>query len=153
MFCDRCGTTLDESRTGCSSCGKVFVSPTPPTRGIAGHVKILGILWIAHGALHAIPGLVLMTIFSARFLPPDVPPFVFNFMPFLGSLFLMGGAFSVIVGAGLLMRLSWARMGALILGGLNLLNIPFGTALGIYTMWALLPADHEQQYRTLSQSA
>lgn len=153
MFCDRCGTKLAEEALACSSCGKLLTAPASPKRTIEGHVKLLGILWIAHGALHAVPGLALMTIFSARFLPPDVPPFIFNFMPFLGGLFLLGGTVSVIVGVGLLMRLSWARMGALILGALNLLSIPFGTALGIYTLWALLPAEHEQEYRTLSQIA
>lgn len=153
MFCDRCGTKLAEDARACSSCGKQFVSLTPPTRGIAGHVKLLGVLWIVHGAFNAIPGLVLMTVFSARFLPSDVPPFVFNFMPFLGSLFLLAGACSMLVGIGLLMRVGWARMGALILGALNLVHIPFGTALGIYTLWALLPSDHEQEYRTLSQVA
>ena len=33
---------------------------------------------------------------------------------------------------------SWGRPVVLVLGALHLLNIPFGTALGIYTFWALL---------------
>ena len=32
----------------------------------------------------------------------------------------------------------WGRPVVLVLGILDLLNIPFGTALGIYTLWALL---------------
>lgn len=156
MFCDRCGTRLAEGANFCTSCGKQFAaSPAPVSErsGIAKHVRILGILWIVHGALHALPGLVLMTIFRPQFLPPDVPPFVFNFMPFIGGLLMLGGGFSILIGIGLLMRLSWARMGAMILGGFNLLNIPFGTALGVYTLWALLPAEHEQEYRALTQTA
>jgi hypothetical protein len=31
-------------------------------------------------------------------------------------------------------------------------NIPFGTALGVYTMWVLLPADSEQEYETLAEA-
>src|SRR4051812_38543123 len=33
---------------------------------------------------------------------------------------------------------SWARPVVIVLGILHLMNIPFGTALGIYTLWALL---------------
>ena len=33
---------------------------------------------------------------------------------------------------------SWGRPVVLVLGILDLLNIPFGTALGVYTLWALL---------------
>ena len=33
---------------------------------------------------------------------------------------------------------SWGRLLVLVLGFLHLINIPFGTALGIYTIWALL---------------
>jgi hypothetical protein len=45
---------------------------------------------------------------------------------------------SIIAGVGLLKRKPWARILSLILGALNIFNIPFGTALGIYTFWVLL---------------
>lgn len=41
-------------------------------------------------------------------------------------------------GYGLLKRYSWARPLALVVGFLNLLNFPFGTAIGAYTIWVLL---------------
>ncbi len=41
-------------------------------------------------------------------------------------------------GIGLLRRQPWSRIVLLILGAINLVNIPFGTALGIYTFWVLL---------------
>lgn len=44
---------------------------------------------------------------------------------------------SVIAGWGLLKRKSWSRMLAIVLGAISLLSIPVGTALGIYTIWAL----------------
>jgi hypothetical protein len=34
-----------------------------------------------------------------------------------------------------------------------LIDIPFGTAIGIYSLWVLLPAESEQEYRTMSQAA
>jgi len=45
---------------------------------------------------------------------------------------------SVIAGWGLFAEKSWARPVALVLAVLHLPNVPFGTALGIYTLWALL---------------
>jgi len=96
---------------------------------------------------------MILTIFGSRFLPPEVPQFVRSFLPFIGGLLVAAGALSVLVGVGLLMRLAWARIAALIAGAIALIHIPIGTALGIYTMWALLPADHEEEYRALTQVA
>ena len=44
----------------------------------------------------------------------------------------------IIAGIGLLKMKSWARILAIIIGCLDLLHIPFGTALGVYTLWVLL---------------
>jgi len=38
-------------------------------------------------------------------------------------------------------------------GFLALLNIPIGTALGIYTLWVLLPQQSDEEYRSLAQAA
>jgi len=47
----------------------------------------------------------------------------------------------------LLQREPWARTLAVILGFVSLFfNIPFGTALGIYTLWVLLPAESDVAY-------
>ena len=45
---------------------------------------------------------------------------------------------SIIAGVGLLKRRSWARILTIVLSVLNLINIPFGTLLGIYGLWVLL---------------
>jgi hypothetical protein len=44
----------------------------------------------------------------------------------------------IIAGIGLLKFQYWARILALIVGCLELLNFPLGTALGVYTLWVLL---------------
>jgi len=46
-----------------------------------------------------------------------------------------------VAGRGLRTRKVWARHLALMLGAFNLLLLPLGTALGLYTLWVLL---HEQ---------
>ncbi len=45
---------------------------------------------------------------------------------------------AIIGGIGLLKYKSWARIVILIISAIDLLNIPFGTALGVYSLWTLL---------------
>jgi hypothetical protein len=45
---------------------------------------------------------------------------------------------AIIGGIALLKRKSWARILLLIVSALQILDIPLGTALGIYTIWVLI---------------
>jgi hypothetical protein len=56
----------------------------------------------------------------------------------LAIIAIVWGAAHVIVGVGLRQRKPWARVIALMLGSVDLLLLPYGTALGVYTLWALL---------------
>ncbi len=72
----------------------------------------------------------------------------------LVALFLLSSAvIGIMAGWGLLEHQPWARMLAIVLGCLNLINAPFGTVLGIYTLWVLLPAESEAEYRRLTRVA
>src|SRR3954470_14678854 len=90
MFCDTCGTRLTDVQRFCPSCGKsVGTVPLMPRQGrIAGHVRLLGILWLAISALRLIPGLFLVALGSGRLFPPDVPQFVQAILPAIGMVFL-----------------------------------------------------------------
>jgi len=125
-----------------------------PRQGrIAGHIRLLGILWLAISALRLIPGLFLMAFAGTRIFPDDVPAFVQALLPALGIVFLACAGLGIAAGWGLLARQPWARMLTIIFGAVSLVDIPFGTALGIYTLWVLLPAESEQEYRTMSETA
>jgi hypothetical protein len=143
----------------CPGCGSAATGPVPlmPAAGrIAGHVRLLGILWIAISAFRLLPGFVLVSLFEHGFPFPgaaDVPDFLPGFLRTIGSFFIAGGIVGILVGVGLLQRQSWARMGAMILGGLSLVDMPFGTALGIYTLWVLLPAQSEHEYRKMAEES
>ena len=65
----------------------------------------------------------------------------------------MGGVAGIITGWGLLERQPWARMLAIVLGCFNLVDMPFGTGLGVYTLWVLLPAKSEEEYRQIARAA
>jgi len=155
MFCDGCGTQISGSATFCSRCGKALgTTPLMPRQGrIGGHVRLLGILWLALSALRLIPGFFLMALGGARLFPPDVPPFVHAVLPAIGMIFLFLAGIGIAAGAGLLTQQPWARMLAIIFGAVSLIDIPFGTAIGVYTLWVLLPAESEQEYKTLSRAA
>lgn len=43
----------------------------------------------------------------------------------------------LLAGIGLLKRRNWGRVLAIIVGFLNLLNVPIGTIIGVYTLWVL----------------
>lgn len=169
MFCTHCGASIEAQHQFCAACGQA-VRPTqviPVARASAGassnlekHVPILGVLWILRGGLRLLAAAWVYFIGSAIF--PWMAGFGrWHFDEFLGG-FIPGvlkfsaftlaaiGFGSVAAGFGLLQREEWARPLALVMAFLALLSIPFGTALGIYTLWVLLPAASGAEYRRLA---
>ena len=59
------GARLFDTQSFCPSCGKAAgtVPLMPEKNRIAGHVRLLGILWLASAALHLIPGFFLALFF------------------------------------------------------------------------------------------
>ena len=53
----------------------------------------------------------------------------------------------IVAGYGLLRGTAWGRILALVVGFLGLVNFPLGTAIGIYTLWALIQDDAIQAFR------
>jgi hypothetical protein len=157
MFCDRCGNRLRDAQRFCDTCGKaVGTVPLMPVQNrIGGHVRLLGILWIAISTFRLVPGVFLGTFFrhGNPWLPMDMPRFFFPLMSMLSMIFLATGVLGIIAGWGLLERRPWARMMAIVLGCVFLIDMPFGTALGIYTLWVLLPAGSEAEYRQMARVA
>ena len=60
---------------------------------------------------------------------------------------LVLGLPGIIAGAGLLKFRPWARILGIIISALDLIHFPFGTALGVYGLWALLSRDGEMMFR------
>jgi hypothetical protein len=53
----------------------------------------------------------------------------------------------IIAGIGLLKRKEWARILTLILSVLDLVNFPLGTAVGAYSIWALVQPEVVEQFK------
>jgi len=159
MFCNRCGTQLQSDFNLCPKCGAPLgtsTAPAVPTGRLQRHLRTLGILWIAVGVLWIIPSLVLMGLSHAPHIMIGDEMFAHAFMPpmllSLGVVFLAIAAGGILVGWGLMNHERWARMTAIVLGILALFHPPFGTALGIYTLWVLLPADSAAEYDRMTQA-
>ena len=81
---------------------------------------------------------------------PDAPTsFLRPLLSVLAIVVLAKALLGFLAGWGLLQREPWARVVALVLAFISLFNIPFGTAVGVYTMWVLLPGQSEQEYEAL----
>jgi hypothetical protein len=122
---------------------------------VAGNLKLLAIFWFILSALRLIPGVMLFFVFGSiqGLLPPEVPEFVHGILQFISYALIGAGAVGFIVGWGLMQRQPWARTAAMVLSLLSLIDVPFGTAVGIYTLWVLAPGESEAEYRRISQPA
>ncbi len=123
------------------------------------HVRTLAYLHIVFGALGLLAALIVLLIFGgiagivgAAADPGDAEAFRVA-IPVLG---IIGSAIcaivallsipGIIVGVGLLKLRPWARIVGIVLCALNLLHVPFGTALGIYGLWVLLKPETERLF-------
>jgi len=163
MFCEQCGEKLEAKQRFCSRCGREVVGVVPgyPRRSrVQEHVRLLAILWFALSALNVLGGIVLVTLANTLFLhfhdfgARDAPTaFLHPLLTFIGTFVLAKAAVGAAAGWGLLNREPWARVMALVLAFLSLMNIPLGTALGVYTLWVLLPAQAEEDYEKYLRAA
>jgi hypothetical protein len=159
MFCNRCGTEMPSEGEACPNCGRRIGDPVSAVvqSRLERHLHILGILWIATGALFLIPAVLLIALGPAfvHFVVHDQQPLQGLFpvmLVLLGCTLAILAAGGIGVGLGLMQMRPWARITAIILGVLALLHPPFGTALGIYTLWVLLADEHGNEYRYLART-
>ncbi|MGE3274749.1 MAG: hypothetical protein AB7O67_06535 [Vicinamibacterales bacterium] len=113
------------------------------------HADFLALLYLAWGALFALVGLAGLALgYGAHSIaqsggPVDVGSGIaasltaFTFFT-LAGIALLWGALHLWVGTVLRRRRAWARLFGLGLAFVNLVLIPFGTALGAYALWVLL---------------
>ena len=121
------------------------------------HVKVLGWLHIAFGILGILLGILGVLIFggiAGLIAATDNSGDAATGMAIMGVigvvvliLALLLSIPGLIAGIGLLNWRPWARVLAIIISALDLLHVPFGTALGIYGLWVLLSPETEALFR------
>ena len=161
MFCDQCGAPLNANSRFCNRCGKElkgpidFVAPRPGR--VHAHIRLLGILWLALSAFEAVGGLIALVLVKTLFNPEvgiQIPLFVAPLVKMVAILTLVKAAGGFFAGWGLLNRQPWARTLAIAMGVISLFfHVPFGTALGVYTLWVLLPSHSEAEYEKYQSAA
>jgi hypothetical protein len=114
------------------------------------HIRILGILNIVMGGLTALIGVVVLIALggvaslvgaglTGNYENGQVAAPILAIVGLCISVFFLILALpSIIGGWGLLNFKPWARILMIVISVLHLFNFPFGTALGVYGLWALL---------------
>lgn len=121
------------------------------------HITVVGVLNIVYSSLNLLGAAVLVgvaagskyiveVLYQRHVLHPyDVPyelwdiiPAVLILVAFLLAIFSLPG---IIGGIGVLKRKEWGRIVVLVISFFNLLNIPLGTILGAYSIWAMMTSE------------
>ena len=111
------------------------------------HVRTLGILHIVFGSLGVCLGLGVMLLFGGiagivgMADPGEDAMIAIPVLGIVGTMIfvvtLLLSLPGIIAGIGLLSYKEWARILTIVLSFFHILNIPFGTALGVYGLWVL----------------
>ena len=117
------------------------------------HVKVLAILHIVFGALGVLGGILVFAVMGgvAGMVHLNQDPDAAAVVPLLGGIgtivmifLFLASIPGIIGGVGLLSYRPWARILIIVLSVLELISIPFGTAIGIYGLWVLLTKEGAQ---------
>jgi len=126
---------------------------------MAAQVDFLGVLFIVWGLLTALIGVSTLALGVGAFallaspnragdgqIAAGLTAAIFTTLAIIA---LIWGAAHIVVGVPLRRHKSWSRIAALALGSVDLLLLPYGTALGAYALWILL---REQGKRVFAES-
>ena len=121
------------------------------------HITLVGILNIVYESLGIIGSFVLFAIATGfRYFfeilsrydhngMDEVPPEILDIIPIIltvvGIIIFVFSIIGIIGSVGVIKRKEWGRITLLVISFFNLLHIPLGTILGVYSIWALLNDD------------
>jgi len=128
---------------------------------VLAHVDFLGVLFIIWGVLTTLIGVSTLALgvaaaamIAARGgggqFAAGVTAAAFTTLALIA---MVWGVIHVAVGVPLRRHNPWARLVALMLGSVDLLLLPYGTALGVYTLWVLLNEKGKALFQPAVRSA
>src|SRR5688572_6257940 len=118
-------------------------------RDVQQHVSVLGWLYIIGHAIFVALGVflfMLLTGIGLAVTDPDARLVLPLVGTGLGWILILLGLPGMIAGYGLLTVKPWARVLALVIGILNLVNVPIGTIIGAYACWVLLQQPTQEYF-------
>ncbi|HNZ69632.1 MAG: hypothetical protein WBK43_02845 [Prolixibacteraceae bacterium] len=105
------------------------------------HVSVVAALQIGLSIFGIIVGIIILVVLNTvgSFVNEREASLVLHLIgTILAVIFFLMSAPGIIAGIGLLRHKEWARILALILSALSVLNFPLGTAVGVYSIWVLV---------------
>jgi hypothetical protein len=125
-------------------------------RNMKQHVTLVGALHIGFGILGLIGALAIFLGFQFLFEFVEDEPIAQNVLSFVGNslalIILFFSSLGVIGGIGLFSYRSWARILVMIVSAMNCLNVPVGTAKGIYSIWVLMQPEAIELFEESNQT-
>lgn len=125
-------------------------------RNMKQHVSFVGALHIGFGLLGVAGALAIFFGFQFLFELIEDEPIARNVLSFIGNsigmILLFFSLLGVIGGIGLFSYRPWARILVMIVSALNCLNVPVGTAKGIYSLWVLMQPETIELFEDSNQS-
>ena len=123
---------------------------------MSSHVDLLGVLFVVWGILTALVGAstLALGIGAAAIVTSGTRPgssqvaagLTAAIFTVLALIAIVWGAAHIAVGVPLRRRRHWSRVAALTLGAVDLVLLPYGTALGCYALWVLLNEDGKKLF-------
>jgi hypothetical protein len=178
MVCSACGGRVAPDMRFCSLCGAQVIAVQPGPQQypaysayapmmvqprVQRHLQNVGMLWCVFAAWRVVESLIGMFFLKAfvfRRWHGDWPPMHhglwfapqwMHLMPFIAAAAVVSALFALFVGWSLLTRKTWGRVLAIVAAVLVLFKFPFGTALGVYTLWVLAPAVSGLEYDSMAE--
>ena len=115
------------------------------------HVKVLGVLYIVLSALMTCLALLVIAVFGVAGVATATSasggdaavalPIIGAIGTLAASVLLAVSLPGYVAGFGLLKYKPWARILTIVLSVLHLLNVPFGTFVGVYGLWVMFSED------------
>ncbi len=111
-------------------------------RNMKQHVSFVGALHVGFGILGLMGAVAIYLSFIFVFDFVEQEPVAQKVLSFVGNtlslIILFFSSLGVIGGIGLFSYKPWARILVMIVSAINCLNVPVGTAKGVYSIWVLM---------------
>lgn len=125
-------------------------------RNMKQHVSFVGALHIGFGILGLLGAFALFVGFQFLFELVEHEPIAQKVLSYIGNfaalIILFFSSLGIIGGIGLFSYKSWARILVIIVSAINCLNVPIGTAKGVYSIWVLMQPETIELFENSSQS-
>ena len=125
-------------------------------RNMKQHVSFVGALHIGFGLLGLAGAMAIFFGFQFLYEFVEDEPLAQKVLSYVGNatalILVFFSSLGIIGGAGLFSYRPWARILVMIVSAMNCLNVPVGTAKGIYSIWVLMQPETIELFENPDQS-